>query len=220
MLIVSMSLLAVLISLYWLWPDYRKFFQEAWEVLTSGDESRIQDWVAGFGALGPAIIVFLMILQMFLLLVPSWLLMVIAVLAYGPVWGTLISIVAIAVASSFGYGAGSLIGKHTIVKLIGERNAEKVKEETDRYGLWAVVIARLNPLLSNDGISLLGGILRMGFLKFLGATLAGIAPLAVLIAIFGSEWETMKTGLIWISVVSLIGLAAKIWFDRTRQSPG
>ena len=83
-----------------------------------------------------------------------------------------------------------------------------------------MVIARLNPLLSNDGISLLGGILRMGFLKFLGATLAGIAPLAVLIAIFGSEWETMKTGLIWISVVSLIGLAAKIWFDRTRQSPG
>lgn len=82
------------------------------------------------------------------------------------------------------------------------------------FRLWAVVIARINPLLSNDAISFIAGMLGMNFWKFLLATLAGITPLTVAIAVFGEDWQSMKTGLLWLSAASLIGLGVKIWFDK------
>ena len=84
-------------------PSFNQFFKEAWDVLSSDDEARIRDWVGDFGWFGPFLIVLAMIAQMFLLVVPTLLLMIVSVLAYGPVWGSLISIAAVFTASTVGY---------------------------------------------------------------------------------------------------------------------
>ena len=207
----------MVVGLYWISPAYHNFVNEAWAVLTSDDRARIEQWVGQFGWWGPLVIVLLMVLQMFLFVAPSWLLMVIAVLAFGPVWGATISIVAVAVAASVAYGLGFLLGEHALARMLGEKTERKMRRETERYGVWAVVIARLNPLLSNDAISFLGGLIRMGFWKFLGATLLGISPLAIAIAIMGERWQTLKSGLIVLSIISLIGLGLKIWFDKRHR---
>ncbi len=39
----------------------------------------------------------------------------------------------------------------------------------DDYGFWAIIVTRINPFLSNDAISFVGGLLRMGYWKFIGA---------------------------------------------------
>ncbi|MFC7335712.1 TVP38/TMEM64 family protein [Haloferula chungangensis] len=197
--------------------ELRDFLVDAWNILTSGDQERISQWADGFGAWGPLIIILMMVLQMFLIIVPSWLLMVVAVLAYGPWWGALIAIGAVAAASSFGYAIGNLIGEHGLERLINKKTLDKVQKETERYGIWAIVVTRINPLLSNDAISFVAGLIRMGYWKFLAATVGGILPLTVAIAVFGSDWEKMKTTLIWISVISLLGLVAKVLIDRRKQ---
>ena len=172
----SGSLLLVLFALYWMWPDYRSFINEAWEVLSSGNSHRIEVWVDQFGLWGPLLITFLMVLQMFLLIAPSWMLMVIAVLAYGSVIGCLIGIFAVAVASTVGYGIGRLVGEHTLYRFLGKSSERAIQRETEAYGMWAVVVTRLNPLLSNDAISILAGMLCLGYVKFIIATLVGITP--------------------------------------------
>lgn len=217
-LLPSAVLLVITVGSYWLWPEYRQFIREAWRVLTSGKETEIHQWVAQFGGWGPLVIILLMILQMFLLVAPSWLLMVIAVLAYGGVWGSLLAMAAVAVASALGYGIGHVIGRHGLDRLLGEKKEEKIRAETRRYGIWAVVIARINPFLSNDAISLAGGMLHLGFWKFMLATLGGIAPLAALIGAFGESWTSMKTGLFWLSIASLVGLGIKIAFDKRQDN--
>lgn len=207
-------MVGVLIALYWIWPDYRIFLQQAWTVVTSGDEERIDQWVGSFDPWGPLVIVLLMVAQMFLIVVPSWLLMVIAVLGYGPWGGLLIAIAAVMAASSVGYGVGHLIGRGGLDRLLGKGKKRAVERETERYGVWAVVIARVNPLLSNDAISVVAGMVGMGFWRFLGATLAGISPLAGAIAVLGRDWTRMRQGLLWISLLSLLGLGVKIVLDR------
>ncbi len=78
---------------------------------------------------------------------------------------------------------------------------------------------RLSPTLSNDAISIAGGILRMGYWRFIGATLAGIVPLTILFAYFGEDNQRLETGLIWISVLRLVALAGYILYDiRIRKS--
>src|SRR5690606_40690163 len=66
---------AILVVCYFTIPSVKEFFNEAWNVLTGDDEKRIKSWVEGFGWLGPIVIVLAMVVQMFLLVIPTILLM-------------------------------------------------------------------------------------------------------------------------------------------------
>jgi uncharacterized membrane protein YdjX (TVP38/TMEM64 family) len=213
----SLALVGGLLAAYLLIPGIQDFFKEAWEVLSSDDEARIQDWVGQFGWLGPLVIIGAMVLQMFLLVIPTPLLMVVCVLAFGPFWGTLIILVAIFTASSIGYMIGAYLGPPVVGKLLGRKGQRKVEEFIDDYGFWAILVTRLAPFLSNDAVSFVGGMLRMGYWKFISATLLGITPLALLIAWLGQENDRLKEGLLWVSVVSFIGFGGYVWWDRRRK---
>ncbi len=216
-LILSGLIITGLIVSYFTIPEVKSFFTEAYNVLTSEDEERISKWVGKLGFWGPFFIVITMTVQMFLIVIPSPLLMIVAVLAYGPYWGVAISILAIFVASSVGYAIGRYLGQVTINKIIGHKKEQKLEFYVERYGVWAVIITRLAPMLSNDAISFVGGILRMGYWKFIGATLAGITPLAVLIAYFGENNDRLKSGLIWTTVVSLVLFIIYIIWDHKKN---
>lgn len=202
---------------YFLIPEVKEFLDEAWSVLTSDDEERVQKWVSGFGWLGPIILVLAMIAQMFLLVVPSILLMVVSVLAYGPIWGSIIIIASVYAASTVGYFIGSYFGDTIVKRIIGKKSEKKVASFLDDYGFWAAIVTRLNPFLSNDAISFVGGLLRMGYWKFMGATLVGIAPLTAFIAIFGKSIDELKMGLLWGSVFSLLAFGAYVWWDKKHK---
>lgn len=217
-LYLSLILVAVMISTYFIFPPVKDFFNEAWNVLTSEDEALVKQWVKGFGWFGPVVIVLAMIAQMFLLVIPTILLMVVTVLAYGPLWGSIIIYIAIFIASSVGFWLGRYLGTSMIVSLLGKGTIKKVTGFVESYGFWAVVITRINPFLSNDAISFIGGILKMNYWKFILATTAGIAPLIFLIAITGENIESLKMGLLWGSLGSLVIFGIYIWWDRKRNT--
>ncbi|MGB6151478.1 MAG: TVP38/TMEM64 family protein [Pricia sp.] len=206
-----------MIAAYFYVPQVESFFDEAWSVLTSDDEKRMEQWVNGFGWMGPVVLILAMIAQMFLLVVPTILLMVVSILAYGPIWGSLIVFASVFAASSVGYFIGSYFGDTVVTQIIGRKSEQKVKDFLDDYGFWAVIVTRLNPFLSNDAISFVGGLLRMGYWKFIGATLVGIAPLTVFIAIMGKSTDSLKTGLLWGSLVSLLVFGLYVWWDKRRK---
>ena len=216
-LYISIALVFGIVTSYFLIPEVKEFLDEAWSVLTSDDEERVQIWVSGFGWLGPIVLVLAMIAQMFLLVVPSILLMVVSVLAYGPIWGSVIIIASVYAASTVGYFIGSYFGDTIVKRIIGKKSEKKVASFLDDYGFWAVIVTRLNPFLSNDAISFVGGLLRMGYWKFMGATLVGIAPLTAFIAIFGKSIDELKMGLLWGSVISLLAFGAYIWLDKKHK---
>ena len=216
-LIISGIILSGIIISYFVIPEVQHFLKDSYDTLTSGNEGRISEWVSRLGFWGPLFIIFSMSLQMFLLIIPSPLLIVVSVLAYGPYWGTVIAICAILVASTIGFFVGKYLGEVTIDKLIGPKKENKLEFYVKRYGGWAVFIARLTPLLSNDAISFVAGILRMGYWKFTGATLAGITPLTILIAWFGENNDRLKNGLIWISGIRLAIFIVYVIYDRKKN---
>ncbi|WP_394353947.1 TVP38/TMEM64 family protein [Adhaeribacter swui] len=215
--IISGSFIGLLLACYFLWPAFQETINEAWQVLTSGDQERISRWVSQFGFWGPVFIIGFMVAQMFLVVVNVVALMVVAVLAYGPVWGSVISIGGIFVASTVGYLLGRGLGPATIGKFLGAKTQEKVAEQVERYGIWAVVLARISPIISNDAISIVAGIVRMPYGKFMLATAGGIIPLTLLIAYLGQNIDRLKTGLIVVSVVGVVALIAYYIYDRQRR---
>jgi uncharacterized membrane protein YdjX (TVP38/TMEM64 family) len=57
----------------------------------------------------------------------------------------------------------------------------------------------------------------MNYFKFITATLIGIAPLTLLIALTGRNIDSLKSGLLWGSLVSLVLFGLYIWWDKKQK---
>jgi len=211
------ALLALLTGLYFVWPGFQRFIDDAYRVLSSGEQAQVEQWVSGFGGWGFAVIIALVLFQTIVAFLPSLVTMVVAVLAYGPVLGGLLAWGGLLLAASFGYGIGRALGPVTVDRLIGTKAEQKVEDFVEQYGIWAIIAARISPVLSTDAISIVAGLADMAFWRFLLATAIGTLPLTVLVAWLGSDIDRLQTGLIWISVISLAIFIGYVVYDRHRQ---
>lgn len=219
---LPLVLLAALAGSYFAWPAFREFVQEAYGVVASGDEERIQSWVRGYGSWGVVVLLGLMFLQAIVAVLPSIATMVASVLAYGPLWGGALAWGGMMLTGSFMYGVGHTLGRTAVERYLGEKSSRRVEGIVERYGSWAVVIARLTPFSSSDAVSFIAGALRMGYFRFLFAMGIGTLPLTVLIAWLGQDTGRLKLGLGVASVVAIVvflgHLAWRRWFSDSQDS--
>jgi len=208
------------LAAYFFWPPFANWVTEAWGVITSGDQNKIAAWVKQYGYWGPLVIILFMVAQMFMVVVNVLAIIVVTILVYGPIWGSLIAFSGIMLASVIGYGIGRWAGSALVNKLLGYSTARKVEEKVDRYGYWAVAIARVIPIISNDAISFVAGSTGLDFWKFLFATMAGVVPLICLIAYFGEDADSMKTGLLWLAGFGVLAFLSFYFYDKRRQKQG
>lgn len=205
--VVSGAVILALVLSYFFIPSVNEFMGNAYEVLTSDDKQRVKNWVSGFGFWGPLIIILAMVVQMFLIVVPSPLLMIVSTLAYGPWWGSLISFAAVTIAATIAYYIGYHASNAFVDRLLGQKSAKKVNHYIQKYGVWAVILFRISPFLSNDGISFVAGLGEMRYTKFILATSVGIIPLIAMIAFLGEDTDRLKNGMMWVSAAAIVGFA-------------
>lgn len=215
--LIPLVIIGALVLLYFVWPGYRNFISEAYGVITSGDRGELERWVSGFGAWGPLLIYALMIAQTLLAFIPSLVVTVVPVLAYGPLWGGLLAWSGLLLAACAAYGIGRALGPVTVERFIGQKTERKVESFVKQYGIWGVIAARVSPALSTDAVSFVAGLVRMGFWRFLTATAAGTLPLVALIAFLGRDFDNLRGGLIWVSLISLATFALFVVWDRRRK---
>ena len=65
-------------------------------------------------------------------------------------------------------------------------------------------IARVHPILSNDTISFVMGLVRLNFWKFMIATVGATVPMLALIGYLGQDMQRLETGLWWLSGVAIV----------------
>jgi uncharacterized membrane protein YdjX (TVP38/TMEM64 family) len=213
--IITMSLLALLVILYSIIPSFHYFINEAFHVLTSKDQERIEKWVAQFELAGPIILILIMIARIVLFVVPNIFLMMLAIIMYGPFWGAGIAFLGTFASSSVGYMIGRYLGPVTVNKILSEKAQRKVTNFIRHYGVPAIAITRPTSLF-NDSLGIVAGALKMSYHKYISATLGGIIPLIVLLAIYGRNGEHFKA-LIWIAVICLVMLIVFILVDKKRR---
>jgi uncharacterized membrane protein YdjX (TVP38/TMEM64 family) len=212
---IYLSLAVLFAACYFFIPQFKQEINTAVDVLTGEDEERIQRWVSTFGIFGPVVIIVGMMVQMFLFVVPNVLLMMIAIVSYGPVWGAVISFVGVFAASSFGYFIGGKLSKVTLARFVSIEHQRKIAQFIQDYGMGTIMITRLSSF-SNDALSLVAGMLRMEYKKYIVSTLIGITPLIVVLAIFGKN-DKIEWALIWITAASLVMLVTYIIIDKRKK---
>ena len=214
-LIVSLVFVASLVACYFMLPSFKSEIDDGFQALTSGDQEEIQDWVSQFGIWGPIVIILTMVVQMFMFVVPNILLIVISILSYGPVWGAILAWFGIFLASTVGYLIGNKLSPVVVHKFVSPKTQAKLKEFIRNYGMKAIIVLRLSTF-SNDGLSLVAGLLNMRYKRFITATLIGITPMIIVLAIFGKN-GTIEKGIIWVGGALVIGLVIYIAIDMRRK---
>ncbi len=214
---IPLVLLGLLVLAYFLVPSIREFASQAYDVFNSGDEQRIREWVKGFGGWGYVVLMGLMLFQTVFAFVPSVLLMVASVLAYGPWLGGVLAWTGMILAATLAYSVGRGVGVAAVDRLIGPATEKKVTRFVERYGMLGIVAARISPALSTDAVSIGAGLAGMRFLPFMLATAGGTIPLTVLVAWLGSGIDRLKTGIIWISILSLAAFVGYVIWDRRKR---
>lgn len=214
-LFIGILVVGMVAASYFLIPPFQEFVKKAFEVLTSDDEQKVKNWVSQFGMAGPLVLILVMIVQMFLFVIPNVFVMMVAILMYGPVWGSLISLAGVFGSSSLGYLLGTKLGPVTVEKILSKQTLTKTARFIKDYGVAAIGITRLSSL-SNDSLSIVAGALKMQYKKYILATMSGITPLVVLLAIYGKNGKIMNA-LIWIASISLVVLVVYIFVDRKNK---
>jgi uncharacterized membrane protein YdjX (TVP38/TMEM64 family) len=212
---LAVLVLGSLVACYFIFPTFKQGIDNAWDAISSNDQDRIRTWVKRFGILGPVVLVLVMAFQIFLLFVPNLLLFIIAILCYGPIWGTLISLLGVAASSSLGYFIGNKVGPRTIDRFVSQEAQDKIAFFVRRYGVKAIFIFRLSSL-STDALGFVAGIMEMNYKRFMLATFAGITPVIAMLAIFGNSGKIEKA-LLWLGAFALAALLTYMFLDRKKR---
>ena len=185
--LATLILVAALVLLYLISGSFRGEVNQAAEVLASGDIGAVRDYILSYGAWAPAISAALMVLQALLAFLPAFIIALANGLAFGAFWGGMLSVGSAALAAAICFGISHAIGRTAAEAVFGKKSLGAADRWFTRYGAYAVLFARLIPIISFDAVSYAAGLTRMNFFKFLLATTVGMAPATFVYSYLGQR---------------------------------
>ena len=214
---LTLLLLAAFGFAYLLVGAVREETNQAVRVLASGDAGALRDYILSYGAWAPVVSAGLMVLQALLAFLPSFILAFANGLAFGVFWGGMLSLTSAALAAAISFGIAHALGRAPVEAMVGKRSLGSADKWFVRYGAYAVLIARLIPIVSFDAISYAAGLTRMSFSKFLLATVVGMTPATFVYSYLGEQApQYMDVLLIAFGLVIAGGVVAAL-VRRTRD---
>jgi uncharacterized membrane protein YdjX (TVP38/TMEM64 family) len=168
-----------------------------------------------------AVIFFLMIFQSVVAPLPAFVLTFANAGIFGWVNGAILSWTSAMAGAAVCYGIARLYGRGVVEKMTTRKALKEVDVFFERYGKWAVLIARLLPFISFDIVSYAAGLTALGFWEFFWATGLGQLPATLVYSYVGGmlvgSVRTMVFGLLMLfSCTALIYLGKQIWQDRSQ----
>lgn len=152
-------------------------------------------YIASYGALAPIVSAILMIFQSVIAPLPAFLITFANGTLFGFWWGSLLSWSSSMVGAALCFYIARALGIQRITALISKPAVDKANDFFEKYGTYAVLIARLMPFISFDVVSYFAGATRMRFLGFWIATGIGQMPATLVYSYLG---ESASPHIKWI----------------------
>jgi uncharacterized membrane protein YdjX (TVP38/TMEM64 family) len=181
-IIAGANILALLIATALIFWNY---FSEGliFHLTNSNFEVVISYFEAKSFAMQLAIVLFLVLVEVIIGLIPAVVMYPIIGALIGSYWGIGLIFLGNIIGNSINYYQGKVIAR----AFVDNKKNLKIIHRLEDGGAWSLFFLRLNPLTSFDAISYFAGALGMKFKNFFMATIIGITPLVVLGTIAGEE---------------------------------
>jgi uncharacterized membrane protein YdjX (TVP38/TMEM64 family) len=174
-----------------------------------------------YGPWAVGISIALMVAQAIIAPLPMNVVTITNALVFGPLWGSLLSWFSTVLGASLCFSLSKTFGKPFAQKLIGG-SMEKAERFFQTYGLHAMFLVRVLPLIPFDAISYGAPLVGVPFSRFLLATAVGIVPSILIYSFLGTliarvYWWVL-TGLLCAALIGIIA-AARIFRKRPEPAP-
>ncbi|MBZ9634740.1 TVP38/TMEM64 family protein [Clostridium sp. FP1] len=211
----------IIVCLYLFIPPIRYNVNEALSVLKTLDVGSAKEYILSFGILAPIVSFLLMILQSIVAPLPAFIITFSNAGLFGWVNGAILSWSSAMAGATLCYYISKFFGRNVVGKLTSKIALEKIDEFFQRYGKYAILIARLIPFISFDIVSYAAGLTSMSFWSFFIATGIGQLPATIVYSYVGGmltgTTKTFVMGLLILFALSaLIVLLKKMWNDKKR----
>lgn len=165
---------------------------------------RIRNWILSVGVLAPILYVILYTFRPFILF-PASVLSLAGGLAFGPLYGTLLTMTGATAGAILAFMFAKKPGAKRVEEKLGQRG-EKLQHQLEHNGFLIVLLLRLVPIFNFDLISYAAGASKVRLLPFAVATLIGIAPgtFAYTFLGFSTGSDSAETIIIAVTIFAVI----------------
>ena len=205
-------------ALIWLAFNHRKFWESLMRitaVFQSLETARA--YIESFGVWAPAISAMLMIFQSIIAPLPAFLITFANGTLFGFWWGTLLSWSSAMLGAALAFYIARILGPSRVEKMIGRRAAEKTAQFFQKYGTYAILIARLVPVISFDAVSYGAGLTRVRFIGFWIATGLGQLPATVVYSYLGEKASAHVRLMLWGLGLG-VAISLIVWLVRGQRA--
>ncbi len=214
---LGLVVLAVFGLAYLLSEGFRSEVDRAVAILGRGDVAGLRDYILSFGAWAPVVSALLMILQTLVAPLPAFVLTFANGLAFGSFLGGTLSLVSASLAAAVSFWIARLLGRGPVEALVGRAHLGAADRWFLNWGAYAILVARLVPVVSFDIVSYAAGLTRVGFWRFILATMAGMGPATFLYAYLGGQAPQYVQVLLVAFGVVIAGAVVAALLRRRRQ---
>lgn len=150
-------LLVIPVLLYYLVPSFQEIIQNAVKVLSRVDVDAAREYILSFGIWAPVVSFFLMVFQSVAAPLPAFVITFANAGLFGWIKGAALSWTSAMVGAILCFAIARLYGRSVVEKFTTRRALKEVDIFFEKYGKWAVLIARLLPFVSFDIVSYAAG---------------------------------------------------------------
>lgn len=190
-------------------------------VLSSGDQARIRDYLHGYGIWGPIVSVALLALQAVVAPIPASIQLLANSVVYGTFLGGILNLIGLTIGALIAFAIARLLGKGTVERLFGKVTHHSFETWLDTWGGKALFLIRLTPGMPSEFMSYVAGLTKMPPRVYIIATIAGIIPESFFFSWLGDD----AMGHFWWIIIAgtafpgLVALGTLIVQHRLRRRP-
>lgn len=204
----KIGVLIVVISAYFLIPGFKYTINKVTIMLSKLDIGAVKNYIKSFGVWAPVVSILLMMFQSIAAPLPAFVITFANAWVFGWAWGALISWSGAMMGAVMCFYITKIYGRPAAEKFVGKKALDMTDKFFEKYGEYAILIARLLPFVSFDAVSYAAGLTGMSFWSFFWATGIGQLPATIVYSILGQNIDkATKLGL-WI----VCGVGALIAF--------
>ena len=177
----------------------------------------IREYIAGYGVFAPIISAILMIFQSIIAPLPAFLITIANGALFGFWWGMLLSWGSAMLGAALCFYIARLLGAKHVARIVSQPVVNKTDQFIQKYGNYAILIARLIPYVPFDAVSYVAGLTRIRFIGFWLATGIGQLPATAVYSYLGNRIST-QTNLMLLGFSVVISASIVIWLVKARKS--
>jgi uncharacterized membrane protein YdjX (TVP38/TMEM64 family) len=215
----KVALVGIPVGLYFLWGPFRGVVDKAASMLARVDVSAAKGYILSFGVWAPVASFLLMVFQCVVAPLPAFIITFANAAIFGWWQGALLSWSSAMAGAALCFGLSRWYGRGIVGRFTTKTALRQVDVFFEKYGKWAVLVARLLPFVSFDVVSYAAGLTPMAFWGFLWATGLGQLPATLVYSYIGGMLtggiKAFVYGLLILFAVSTVAFVWKgVWQKR------